>query len=66
MDRFMEHYGQKKTYRVKVFMLGECAWKVIPFTSLRDACAWRSECEKRGWLATLMEPVPMAPLEYMG
>jgi hypothetical protein len=62
VDKFQQRY----TYRVKMFMLETCAWRVIPFTSLRDACAWRSECEKKGWLATLMEPVPVAPLEYMG
>ncbi len=61
-----DNLTMNKTYRVKVFMLGECAWRVVPFVSLRDACSWRSECERRGWLATLMEPAPMAPLDYMG
>ena len=54
------------TYRVKMLMLGDCAWKVIPFVSLRDACAFRSQCEARGWLATLMPPVQMHPADYMG
>jgi len=56
----------EKTYRVKMFMRGECAWRVVPFVSLRDACAWRTECEKRGWLAVLMEPAPMSPQQYFG
>ena len=56
----------EKTYRVKMLMRRECAWRVVPFVSLRDACAWRTECEKRGWLAVLMDPAPMAPHEYMG
>ena len=56
----------EKTYRVQILMLRECAWRVVPFVSLRDACDFRTKCEKKGWLAMLMQPAPVAPLEYMG
>ena len=56
----------KVTYRVKLFFSHSCTWRVVPFTTLAAACRWRSECEKRGWLATLMPPSPLTPSEYMG
>ena len=53
------------TYRVKVLLVSSMAWKVVPFGNLADACAWRTQCEQRGWLATLMEPVPIPVHQYI-
>jgi hypothetical protein len=46
----------KMTYRVKLFLVHSCAWRVVKFNTLAAACRWRSQCESRGWLATLMPP----------